>query len=672
MATVAEKPVPASVEHFWLGVLCLLGLDYFSTLAYQPSITFAVAGRLGPFATVVIVLATLFGALPVYCYLAGRSPAGKGSLGLLERLVRGWRGKTLVLILLGFAATDFVMLKTLSLADAAVHLLNNPDDRWQATFHGGVEAIRDHAGLLLDEQWCARCNDQLIATLAIGLISFVFWFILRRGFNRNVVVLAIPIVGLYMTLTGMIIAGGIKYLLENPEVWNTYVSYVQAGDWALRPAEETIVDWWAIVGLSLFFLPNLALGLSGFEMSMILMPQVRGKDVAQRVGNTRKVLVVAALVMAVYLLGSALVTTIFVPPAQLHAGGSASNRALAYLAHGQPLTENGLTLLPFAGPWFGGLYDISTILMLSFAGTSVITALASLLPKFLLKFGMDFRWSQRWGLLLIAFAAINIVITVHFQASVEQQRNAYATGVLVLILAASVSSYADLRKEWRQSGGFFRGLGVLWLLAVAVGFVLVMLAVFVHAGGGLAIAAFFIAAILGLSVCSRAVRADELRTVGFNFKDDDSKLLWDSLRLADFPVLIPHRPGRDPREMKEIQIRQEHSLSAEIDVVFLEIELDDPSDFFQQLDIEVLQEKGRFIIRVTGCASVAHAIAAIALEMSKNSIPPGLHFGWPQLDLLSASWSYLAFGEGNIPWKVRELITRAEPAPAKRPRVIVG
>src|SRR3954452_6502415 len=80
-------------EHYWLWVLCLLGLDYFSTLAYQPSITFEVAGRLGPLATGVIVLLTLFGALPVYFYLAGRSPRGHGSLGLLERFVRGWRGK---------------------------------------------------------------------------------------------------------------------------------------------------------------------------------------------------------------------------------------------------------------------------------------------------------------------------------------------------------------------------------------------------------------------------------------------------------------------------------------------------------------------------------------------------------------------------------------------------
>src|SRR5476651_1960511 len=115
-------------EHYWLWVMCLLGLDYFSTLAYQPSITFHATQRLGPLATAAVVFVTLFGALPVYCYLAGRSPGGQGSLGVIDRLIRGWRGKTIVLIMLGFAATDFTMLKSLSLADASVHVLTSHDD----------------------------------------------------------------------------------------------------------------------------------------------------------------------------------------------------------------------------------------------------------------------------------------------------------------------------------------------------------------------------------------------------------------------------------------------------------------------------------------------------------------------------------------------------------------
>jgi len=164
----------------------------------------------------------------------------------------------------------------------------------------------------------------------------------------------------------------------------------------------------------------------------------------------------------------------------------------------------------------------------------------------------------------------------------------------------------------------------------------------------------------------------EARTIGFEFKDDHSKLLWDSLRMADFPLLIPHRPGKHEREVKEKQIRQDHQLAPEADIVFLEVEVDDPSNFYQNLLIDIEEEDHRFVIRVSRCTSVAHAIASITLEMSRYSKPPGIHFGWSEMDLLSASWSYLAFGEGNIPWKVRELIMRAEPNAEKRPRVIIG
>src|SRR5450631_4238201 len=123
----AANPKKGGGEYYWLWVVCILGLDYFSTLAYQPSITYHATKRLGPLATAAVVFVTLFGALPVYCYLAGRSPGGLGSLGIVDRLIRGWRGKTLVLILLGFAATDFTMLKSLSLADASVHVLNKQE-----------------------------------------------------------------------------------------------------------------------------------------------------------------------------------------------------------------------------------------------------------------------------------------------------------------------------------------------------------------------------------------------------------------------------------------------------------------------------------------------------------------------------------------------------------------
>src|SRR5260221_4757261 len=115
----SDNPTPPAPSYrtIWPAVLGLVGLDYFSTLAYQPSIAFETAGLLAPLATAAIVLLTCLGALPVYAYVAAKAPPGQGSLALLERLIGGWRGKLLVLILLGFAATNFVFTRTLSTAD---------------------------------------------------------------------------------------------------------------------------------------------------------------------------------------------------------------------------------------------------------------------------------------------------------------------------------------------------------------------------------------------------------------------------------------------------------------------------------------------------------------------------------------------------------------------------
>jgi hypothetical protein len=685
---MAESAHPAAASpslrtYVWPLVLCVIGLDYFSTLAYLPSIAVEAVGArkaLAPLAALGVVAVTLVAAVPVYCYIVGRSPHGKGALGMLERLVRGWVGKTLVLVLLGFVAADYVVTRSLSASDAAVHIVHDPF--WRQLNLGG-----DALGSLLPAWISDRATEQLVVTVGLACLTFFFYALLLRGFRPPFMVLAAVVVGLYLLLNAVVIGSAAVYAAERPQLLL---------DWWTRdvPAQSGmhVNDLAGLIGpLSLLLMltfPQLALGLSGFELSMVNAPLMRGRpgdDAAHppppagagqgggsNVRNTRLMLVTAAVIMSLFVLGSIFAVSLLVPEAGLREDGQPVHRALAYLAHGGELAVGpGQTINPLFGPWFGLAYDAVTVVILGMAGASATIAFRGLAPHFLARFGMEPRWATRVGWTQHLFNVVILVVTVVFHASVTDQQWAYATSVLVLLASASVAAMLDVDVRWR--GRLIRPLVVMPFAVVSLFLLSMIGSLFVRLElSGFVIALGFVAVLLATGFTSRWLRSTEPRFEGFAFADEASEKRWKEICQLEFQVLAPHRPGDVTLMALEEDVRRKHRLGQDTPIIFIEAFVGDPSDFSHAPLMRIEREGGREVIRVHRCASVAHVLASMALEFRRVGRPPELYFEWSHESPLAANLNFLLMGEGNIPWMVHELIRKAEPDPAKRPRVVIG
>ena len=290
-------PSEESHTHPWWKVMCLTGVDYFSTLGYQPGIAALAAGTVAPVATLVLVALTLFGALPVYRYVAGKSPKGEGSIAMLERLLPKWGGKIFVLVLLGFAATDFLITMTLSAADATAHLVENPLV---------PRGFSDHT--------------VLITLILLALLAAVF----LRGFTEAITI-AVALVAVYLSLNLVVIATALWHIVDAPHL---------VIDWQSAMFTEH-GNPWMVAAIAVLVFPKLALGLSGFETGVAVMPQVDGSPAdppdhpITRIRGTRRLLTTSALIMSVFLITSSLVCTILIPENEFQPGGKANGRALA-------------------------------------------------------------------------------------------------------------------------------------------------------------------------------------------------------------------------------------------------------------------------------------------------------------------------------------------------------
>ena len=604
---------PAQVHtHRWWQVMCLTGVDYFSTLGYQPGIAFLAAGVLSPVATLVLVLVTLLAALPVYSVVARNSPNGQGSISMLAELFPGWPGKLIVLCLLGFAATDFIITMTLSAADATAHVIENPFfPPW----------LHHQVGLTL---------------VLLGLLGGIFLVGFREANG-----VAVVLVGAYLFLNLIVVGMGLSSILTHPGLlagWREHALQSHGG-------------WLGMLGVALLVFPKLALGLSGFETGVAVMPLVEG-DVPQRIKNTRKLLIVAALIMSFFLLSSSLVTTVLIEPHEFEKSGGANGRALAFLAH------------RFLGSGFGTVYDVSTILILSFAGASAMAGLLNLVPRYLPRFGMAPEWARASRPLVLVFMAIAFLVTLLFHADVDAQGGAYATGVLVLMSSAAM---AVTISAWHSRAR------TPFVLITAV-FIYTTVLNVVERPEGLKIALFFIVLVVVTSLISRALRATELRINSVIFDDEALRILDsdpDGLIRA-----IAHRPRReadyDAYDEKDNSTRECHHLSRDEHLIFIEIEPGDASDFSG--DVEVKGHRvGRHLVLRTKSAAVPNALAAILIAVSERTGRLAhAYFGWTEGHPIAFVFRYLFLGEGDVAPITREVLRKKIADPSKRPSVHVS
>ena len=620
MRQIPEGPHSAPTHQApWWKVMCLTGVDYFSTLAYQPGIAFAAAGLLSPLATLVLVLLTLVGALPMYYRVAEASPHGQGSILMLESLFPRWKGKAVVLVLLGFAATSFVITITLSAADATAHLIENPL----------VPGWMDHPVLV-----------------TLGLL-FVLGAVFMRGFSE-VIGIAVVIVAIYLVLNAIVVAKALAVIWAHPELlpaWRTALSAQHASPLGM-------------IAAALIVFPKLALGLSGFETGVAVMPLVKGDpgdteaNPAGRIRNTKKLLLVAALLMSVLLMASSVVTTVLIPGALLLPGGPAAGRALAYLAHEQ------------LGTVFGTVYDVATVAMLWFAGASALAGLLNLVPRYLPRYGMAPEWARANRPLIVIFTLITFVVTLAFHADVEAQGGAYATGVLVLITSGAL---AVAIMKWQQRRQ------VVQYGAIAVIFFYTTFVNMSERPEGLKIASFFIVTIIITSLISRVLRSTELRVHGVKADPLAEQFLREAARQ---PVrIIANRPDSglpDEYAHKLREARESHHLPREMRVLFVEVRPSDASEFSEVLNVEGVDIGGHHVLR---CASPAipNAIAALLLFIRDQTRQiPHAYFGWSEGNPIAYLLKFLAFGEGDTAPVTREVLRQAEPDPELRPRIHVG
>jgi hypothetical protein len=561
---------------------------------------------------------------------------------MLEHLLSRWKGKLFVLVLLGFVATDFIITITLSAADATAHIIENPFT---------PQLLKHQVGVTL---------------VLVTFLGAIF----LRGF-KEAIGIAVILVATYLLLNVIVVGFGLYELLSHPH-------YFAEWKQALLHHPRVHGSPWLIVAVSLILFPRLALGLSGFETGVAVMPLVRGdtdltendwedihstrtgraaeprtqKLLQGRIRNTRKLLRTAALIMSVMLIASSLVTTMLIPAEKFQEGGEANGRAIAYLAH------------HYFGDIFGTAYDLSTIAILWFAGASAMAGLLNIVPRYLPRYGMAPQWAKATRPLTLVFTLIAIGVTLIFNADVDAQGGAYATGVLVLMTSAAIAVTLAMRK---------RGQNWIPFLLIAIVFVYTTIQNIHERPEGIKIASFFILAIVVASLFSRVWRSTELRVERIELDDLAREFVRQAAR-GTVRIIANRLDTGDALEyeIKEREKRTDNHIPPGEPILFFEVTPGDASEFSGVLQVHGEKVDGYKVLRAVSPA-VPNAIAAFLLFLrNETGKLPHVYFGWSEGNPLSYLLKYIAFGEGDTAPVTHEVLRQAEKDPERRPIVHVG
>ena len=345
-----------------------------------------------------------------------------------------------------------------------------------------------------------------------------------------------------------------------------------------------------------------------------------------------------------------------IPAEEFQPGGQASGRALAYVAH------------EYVGEAFGTAYDLSSVLILWFAGASAMAGLINIVPRYLPAYGMAPEWGRAVRPVVIVYTLISIAITVAFRADVNAQAGAYATGILAMMVSGAIAvTISALRCRQRLVTAGFAVLTLVLLYALVENIR--------EKPDGIAISGLFIAGIIVVSLFSRVSRTTELRAERIEFDEAARRFVADSIEFDGRLDIIAHRPdaasGAEYRAKESAQ-RGMNPVPGAADVLFLEIEVIDPSDFSDVLRIRGLDVDGYRVLRVQSPAA-PNAIAAILLALrDATGVRPHAHFEWSEGNPIAHLMRYLILGRGDTPPVVREILRKAERDPARRPGIHVG